>query len=105
MSGFIQIIEFTSSRPDELQALGEEYRAGRAASGDRVPVIRGTIATDRDRPNTYLNIVEFASYEDAMENSSNPATQEFSQKMMALCDGPPKFLNLDVVETNEFAAT
>lgn len=105
MSGFVQIIEFTTSRPDEVKALGDEYRAERLASGDRVPVIRGTIASDRDRPNTYLNIVEFASYDDAMANSSNPATQAFSQKMMALCDGPPRFYNLDVVESNEFQTT
>lgn len=105
MAGFVQIIEFTTSRPDEVKALGEEYRAGRMASGERVPVVRGTITADRDRPNTYLNIVEFASHEDAMENSANPATQQFSQKMMALCDGPPRFLNLDVLDTNEFAQT
>lgn len=105
MSGFIQIIEFTTSKVEEVRALGEEYRAERVASGDRVPVVRGTVAADRDRPNTYLNIVEFASYEDAMANSSNPATQAFSQKMMALCDGPPSFLNLDVVQTNEFTKT
>jgi hypothetical protein len=105
MAGFVQIIEFTTTRPDEVKSLGDEYRAGRLASGDRVPVIRGTIAADRDRPNTYLNIVEFASYADAMENSNNPATTEFSQKMMTLCDGPPRFYNLDVMEVTEFSKT
>jgi hypothetical protein len=34
-----------------------------------------------------------------MENSNHPATSEFSQKMMTLCDGPPKFYNLDVLES------
>ena len=33
-----------------------------------------------------------------MENSKLPLTQEFSQRMMALADGPPTFHNLDVVE-------
>ena len=99
MAGFIQIIEFTTSRPDEVQALGTEYRAGRVADGGRLPVLRGTITADKDRPNTYLNIVEFASHADAMENSNHPATSEFSQKMMTLCDGPPKFYNLDVLES------
>jgi hypothetical protein len=94
MAGFIQIIEFTTSRPDEVKALSEEYRANRGDS----PVIRGTFTVDRDRPNTYLNIVEFPSYEAAMENSNDPATSDFAQKMMVLCDGPAKFYNLDVAE-------
>jgi len=98
MAGFVQIIEFTTSRPDEVQALGDEYRAARVASGDKLPVQRGTFTTDKDRPNTYLNIVEFASYEDAMANSQHPATAEFAQKMSVLCDGPAKFYNLDVRE-------
>lgn len=98
MAGFVQIIEFTSSRPDEVRALGEQYRADRQTSGDPSLVVRGTFTADRDRPNTYLNIVEFPSYEDAMKNSEHPATSEFAQKMMAICDGPPKFYNLDVSE-------
>src|SRR4051812_9461462 len=92
MAGFIQIIEFTTTRPDEVKALGEQYRESRGKS----PVIRGTLTADRDRPNTYLNIVEFPSYEDAMKNSADPATSEFSAKMMVICDGPPKFYNLDI---------
>jgi hypothetical protein len=94
MAGFVQIIEFTTSRPDEVKALGEEYRATRGDS----PVVRGTFTADRDRPNTYLNIVEFPSYEAAMANSNDPATGEFAKKMMVLCDGPPKFYNLDLME-------
>ncbi|MDX6200301.1 MAG: hypothetical protein QOJ79_3452 [Actinomycetota bacterium] len=94
MAGFVQIIEFTTSRPEEVKALGEEYRATRGDS----PVVRGTFTADKDRPNTYLNIVEFPSYEAAMKNSQDPATSEFAQKMMVLCDGPAKFYNLDVLD-------
>ena len=104
MTGFVQIIEFTSSRPDEVRALGEKYREARRDRGD-MPVVRSTVTTDRDRPNTYLNIVEFPSYEEAMRNSENPATTEFSKNMMAICDGPPRFYNLDIVEVSEFAKT
>ena len=57
------------------------------------------IAADRDRPGYYLNLVEFDSYESAMENSNRPETAEFSAKMAELCDGPPRFYNLDVVTT------
>jgi hypothetical protein len=32
------------------------------------------MASDRDRPNRYVTIVEFPSYEAAMENSRRPET-------------------------------
>jgi hypothetical protein len=44
-----------------------------------------------------MTIVEFDSYEAAMENSADPATSEFAERMMQLCDGPPTFHNLDVM--------
>jgi len=31
-----------------------------------------------------------------MENSNRPETGEFAAQMAKLCDGPPKFYNLDV---------
>lgn len=95
MSGFVQIIEFTSSRYDDIRALVAER-------GDQPGLARrGMIAQDRDRPGTYINIVEFESYESAMENSSSPETQEFAAKMTELCDGPARFYNLDLLETFE----
>ncbi len=56
---------------------------------------------DRDNPRHYFNIVLFDTYESAMENSQPPVTQAFSNRMMALGDGPPTFHNLDVVEDIE----
>ena len=59
----------------------------------------------RERPGTYLTIVEFESYDSAMENSNRPETSDFAAKMAALCDGPPVFRNLDVMwEDNPEAA-
>jgi quinol monooxygenase YgiN len=98
MAGFVQIIEFSTSRIDEIRALVEEFRAGREGSDD-MSVARGTFTADRDQPGRYLNIVEFASYEAAMENSNRPETAEFAAKLAGLCDGPPQFRNLDLVET------
>ncbi len=43
-------------------------------------------------------IVFFDSYESAMENSNLPETQAFAESLAALLDGPPTFLDLDVVE-------
>ena len=98
MGGFIQIIEFTTSRPEEVKALLERFREQRRASGEPVPVVRGTTTADRDRPGVYLNIVEFPSYEEAMANSQRPETSEFAGVMAELCDGPPRFYNLDVLD-------
>ena len=95
MAGFVQIIEFRSSKADEIKNLADKYRAERGTDGGPV---RGTFTEDRDRPGTYLNIVEFESYEKAMENSNDPRTGEFAKAMSELCDGPPKFYNLDVNE-------
>jgi hypothetical protein len=93
--GFVQIIEFKTSKIDEVQKVGEEWEA--AAGSDR-QARRRVLCEDRDNPGRYFNIVFFDSYESAMQNSNLPVTQEFSQKMMALGDGPPNFHNLDVID-------
>jgi hypothetical protein len=93
MAGFTQIIEFRSSRFDEVQAMNEEWRRTHPQAGP----LRITVTADRDRPQTYVSIVEFASYEEAMRNSEDPATGEWAGRMAALCDGEPEFRNLDVV--------
>lgn len=95
MAGFIQIIEFKTSRIEEVMKVGQQFDESRQRDGDSSSV-KVTITADRDRPDYYLNIVEFESYEQAMANSERPETQEFSAKMMELCDGPPKFYNLDI---------
>jgi len=91
---FIQIIEFTTSRIEELDTLLDEWldktQGKRAAS-------RGVQTRDRDRDNTYVQIVEFPSYEEAMANSDLPETTEFAARMAELCDGPATFRNLDVI--------
>lgn len=92
---FIQVIEFDSSRIDEMRKIGDEWEA---AAGGESKAVRRVMCEDRDRPGHYVNIVFFDSYDEAMENSSNPVTTEYSQKMAALTDGPPKFYNLNVLE-------
>ena len=93
MAGFVQIIEFKTSRYDEIRALldGRRDRPGLA--------LGGMIAEDRDRPGVYFNNFEFESYETAMENNNLPETQEFGAKMAELCDGPATFTNLNLLET------
>jgi hypothetical protein len=89
---FIQIIEYETDRPDEIQALGDANMAdSEMPQGFRMAVTR-----DRDRPNRYFTIVEFPSYEVAMENSGRPETDKFAKAMSALCTSGPKYYNLDV---------
>lgn len=100
MAGFVQIIEFKTSRIGEIEALVDEMRAQREADGGS-SVRRATFTADRDRPGYYFSIIEFDSYESAMENSARPETGEFAAQMAELCDGPPEFYNLDVMQTWE----
>ena len=95
---FIQIIEFTTSRFDEMESLMDEWVT--RTEGKRT-TSRGTVTADRDRPNTYVQIVEFPSYEEAMANSALPETGEFADRMTKLCDGPAIFRNLDVRRVDE----
>jgi hypothetical protein len=92
---FVQIIQFKTSKPDEVKALGDEWEA--AIGADR-KAVRRALCRDRDSADSYFNIVFFDSYEAAMENSQHPVTQEFSTKLMALGDGEPTFYNLDIID-------
>ena len=94
MAGFVQIIEYKSSRIEEIRALIEDLRKSGAGTA-----LGGTLTADRDRPGYHFSIVEFASAESAMENSQLPEVSELARKMAELCDGPAKFYNLDVVES------
>ena len=103
MTGFVQIIEYRTSRPDEIRAMGEEMSADREMTPGEGPQ-RITVVQDRDDPGRYLTIVEFDSYETAMANSEREDTSDFAQRMAALCDGPPTFHNLDVIQQWETVA-
>ncbi|HUR24230.1 MAG TPA: hypothetical protein VMZ73_10200 [Acidimicrobiales bacterium] len=95
---FVQIIEYTTTREDEVEALLKETLA---ATEGRRTATRAMRCTDRDRPDTYINIVEFPSYEAAMKNSEMPETRAMAEQMAKLCDGPATFRNLDLTETME----
>ncbi|MHB8594773.1 MAG: hypothetical protein ACYDB3_10675 [Acidimicrobiales bacterium] len=93
MPGFVQIMEFKTSRIDEVDALVEKMREELGAS---LLSTRAIGTADRDRPGYYINVIEFDSYDEAMKNSNDPATSEFAKQLGSLLDGPPKFYNLDV---------
>jgi quinol monooxygenase YgiN len=92
---FVQIIEFRTSKVDEIQRAGEEYvERARGVTTAR----RALVCEDRDNPGHYFQVVFFDSYESAMKNSELPATQEVAGKMAELVDEPPAFYNLDVID-------
>jgi hypothetical protein len=90
---FVQIIEYQSSRLDDIRALGDSEQARMQGGTAR----RVTVTADRDRPGWFMSIIEFDDYDSAMENSNRPEVQEFAGRMAALCDGPPRFYNQDSV--------
>ena len=89
---FVQLVEFSTSRVDELWQLAQEVP--RPSEG----TVRGMLCGDRDNPGRFVVVAEFASYEEAMQNSQRPEVSEFAARMAELCDGPPTFRNLDVLD-------
>jgi hypothetical protein len=95
---FVQIIEYRTSKPDQMQAVADEWVE--ATEGKR-KARRRVLCQDRDSNGRYFNIVFFDSYEDAMENSAMPETDRLSKKLMGFADGPATFYNLDVVDDQD----
>lgn len=92
---FIQLIEFSTSNPEEVQKIGERWRA--ESEGKRTTK-RSLACLDRDNPGRYVLIAEFASYEAAMENSNLPETEALAEEMGKLIDGAPTYVNLEVMQ-------
>lgn len=95
--GFIQIMEIKTSKFDELESLHEQWLAD--TTGSRT-VVSERVCRDRDQPDTYVMIVEFASYDEAMKNNDLPATAKIAAGIAALADQPPTFRNLDLIRTD-----
>jgi hypothetical protein len=95
--GFVQIIDFTTSRYDEVRKIMDDWTA---ATERTRTTPRWMIGKDRDRANHYLQVVELPSYAEAMRNNDLPQTKKFSQKLADLCDDRT-FYNVDDVETSQ----
>lgn len=91
---FVQIIDCRTDRLDELNRLMDDWvartRGKRTAS-------HALVGTDRSDGRHVVEIVEFPSYEDAMRNSRLPETDRIFREMVALCEAPPTFTDLDVI--------
>lgn len=95
---FIQFIEFETDDIDafmaEIDRWTEESIGWRTAT-------RATLCVDRDKPGSYVHIVEFPSYEAAMANSNDPRTTEFASRMATMTGEGRKFRNLDELKVSE----
>ena len=90
---FAQIIEYRTTRIDEVDRLMDDWL--RRTEGRRTAT-RALQTSDRDQANTYVEIVEFPSYEAAMANNDLPETAEIADQLAKLAEGPPIFRNLDI---------
>jgi hypothetical protein len=93
-----QIIEFTTGRIDEFNARPDEWMA--RSEGRRIPH-QAVLRRDRAARDRYLFMVEFASYEQGMENSGRPETGEFAAFLAGVSDGALTFRNLDVLREED----
>ena len=85
---FVQILEFKTSKFDEIDAVLQEYRAKREAAGAPVPV-EVLQCKDRDQQNTYVSVVRFSSYEAAMETRTTPTPPRWQPASPTSVTAPP----------------
>jgi len=82
----------TTTKAPEVEELMNGWMA---ATEGRRSARRSLLAKDRERPDTYVQVVEFPSYQEAMANSTLPETTAFAEKLSALCSSGPTFRNVD----------
>lgn len=99
---FVQVIDCKTSRVEELNRLMDDWVS--VTQGKRTAT-HSLVGKDRDDPTHVVEIVEFPSYEEAMRNSQLPETDRIYQDMVALCDAPPQFTNLDVMRDEQLNKT
>ena len=90
---FIQVIQGTCRRQDEVHALIDGWRAENA--GRDTGFLGGTYGfTDDDQ---FVAVVRFASRDQAMANSTRPEQSAWAKKMEALFEGPVEYHDCDDV--------
>ncbi|MDN3297626.1 ester cyclase [Streptomyces ficellus] len=95
---FVQIIDCKTDRLDEMNRLMDRWVE--ATQGKRTAT-HSMVGRDRADSTHVVEIVEFPSYEEAMENSKLPETNRIFQELTALCDGEPTFTDVDVLRDEQ----
>jgi len=95
---FIQIMSYTTTRRDEMDAALEQWLED---TRDVRRSRKRLLLKDRDAPDRYVEVVFFDSYEDAMHNSTLPATAAMSRAFDELSGDGFHFENFDLVDDDE----
>lgn len=90
---FLQLIEFHTRDMDRFMEL---VRGWRSDIGTETTGRWAVLTVDRDRPDTYVQVVAFPDFDAAMRNSEHPVTTRFAKDMQEATDGEASFRNLDV---------
>jgi len=96
---FVQIIGFETERLEEMQQLLQE--AGQRSAGRTGGPTHRMLLKDRDKPDHYLALIEFDSYDEAMRNSDDPETGKLAEQLGALTIGERVYTNCDVLESGD----
>ena len=90
---FLQLIEFHARDLDGFGRIVEDWRE---RMGREATARWGVVAADRDRADTYVEIVAFPDHASAMRNSEHPVTSDFAKRMQEVTEGEASFRNLNV---------
>ena len=90
---FLQLIEFHARDLDGFGRIVEDWRErmGRETTARWI-----VFTADRDRADTYLQLVAFPDHASAMRNSEHPVTTEIAKRMQEVTEEETSFRNLDV---------
>ncbi|MGH9225129.1 MAG: hypothetical protein ACRD2W_15420 [Acidimicrobiales bacterium] len=82
-SSFVQLVDFTTDRPDEVHRLIGEWLT---ATKGRRTVTAATVCAVGQEPGRYISIVEFPTEEDARVNSGLPETDALARQLAETCE-------------------
>ncbi|MBC2904757.1 ester cyclase [Streptomyces sp. PSKA01] len=95
---FVQLIDCKTSNVDQLNRLMDSWVE--ATQGKRTAT-HSIVGRDRSDSAHVVEIVEFPSYEEAMQNSNLPETNRIFEELVAACEETPTFTDLDVVRDEQ----
>jgi hypothetical protein len=90
---FVQIMTYSTTKREEMDAALQRWLDD---TEDVRRARKRILLKDRDATDCYVELVFFDSYEDAMHNSTLPATGALFEQAALLCDDL-HFQNLDLL--------
>ncbi len=92
----LQFVEITTDQPDVVRELQYEWECEtRDMRIDR----KFQFTIDRDRPDTYLAVIEFDDFESALIHAEMPQTQRLYERIAELSGKPPRIRNFTIIHS------